>query len=308
MAKYKLPKIEELLDAGAHYGHQTKRWNPKMEPYIYTVKKNIHIIDLEKTEQLLKDACEFLYQQASEGKQIVFVGTKKQAHEVIEAEAKRSGAFYVTERWIGGTITNFRVIKRNIDKLLNYLRQKENGELEKYTKKERLLIDREIIKLQRNIGGIVGLKSNPDVLFIVDSKRERTSVREAKSAGVPVVALIDTNCDPTDIKHVIPANDDAIKSIAVIMKSIGDAIEEGYVDFAKNKEKVAADKAKAAAPVEEVVIKTDIAEITPLADAAIIAETLPAEPVAVVEPVKVEKAAEPEKKAKKSPKIKKETK
>src|SRR5258708_5718560 len=120
MAKYKLPKIEELLDAGVHYGHQTKRWNPKMEPYIYAVKKNIHIIDLEKTEQLLKEACNFLYDQASLGEQIVFVGTKKQARDVIESEAKRSGAFFVTERWIGGTITNFRVIKKNIDKLLNY--------------------------------------------------------------------------------------------------------------------------------------------------------------------------------------------
>ena len=271
MAKYKLPKIEELLEAGVHYGHQIRRWNPKMEPYIYSVKKNVHIIDLEKTEELLKEACEYLYTCAKEGKQIVFVGTKKQARETVKIEAKRCGAHYVTERWIGGTITNFKVIKKNIDKLINLIRQKETGELEKYTKKERLLIDREIEKLQRNIGGIVNLKATPDVLFVVDAKREKTAIREAKSAGVPVVALIDTNCDPSNIKYVIPGNDDAIKSVALVLKVVADALEHGYKDF---------DTAKK----EPVVVVAD--EVTPVPAQAEVAQVVVADPPKEEKPAK----------------------
>jgi small subunit ribosomal protein S2 len=232
MSKYKLPKVEELLDSGVHFGHQVRRWHPKMEPYIYSVRKNIHIIDLEQTEQKLKEACDFLFETAKRGEQVIFVGTKKQAREVIELEAKRSGALYVTERWIGGTITNFKIIKKNIEKLLGYLKRKEEGDLDKYTKKERLLIDREIEKMQRNIGGIVGLKGDPGAMFLVDAKREKTALREANRAGVPVVGLVDTNSDPEGIQYVIPGNDDAIKSIAVILKAISHAVEEGYKEFA----------------------------------------------------------------------------
>ncbi len=235
--KTKLPKIEELLDAGVHFGHQTKRWHPKMEPYIYGVKKNIHIIDLERTEDLLKDACAFLYETAKRGEQIIFVGTKKQAREVVELEAKRCGAMYVTERWIGGTVTNFRIIKKNIDKLLSLMKRREEGDLEKYTKKERLLIDREIEKLQRNIGGIVNFKGTMGALFVVDSRREKTSIREAKIAGVKVVGLIDTNSDPASVDYVIPGNDDAIKSVAIILKAVSDAVEEGYLEYSKQSEK-----------------------------------------------------------------------
>lgn len=234
--KTKLPKVEELLDAGVHFGHQTKRWHPKMEPYIYGVKKNIHIIDLEKTEEQLKKAANFLYETAKKGEQIILVGTKKQAREVVELEAKRSGALYATERWIGGTITNFRIIKKNIDKLLSLMKRREEGELEKYTKKERLLIDREIENLQKNVGGIVNFKGTLGALFVVDSRRERTAIREAKRAGVPVVALVDTNSDPESIDYVIPGNDDAIKSIALILKVISDAIEEGYKEYVKSSE------------------------------------------------------------------------
>ncbi|HLC93815.1 MAG TPA: 30S ribosomal protein S2, partial [Patescibacteria group bacterium] len=218
MAKIKTPKIEELLDSGVHFGHQTKRWHPKMEPYIFSVRKNIHIIDLEQTEELLKNAGNFLYGKAANGEQIIFVGTKKQAREVVENEAKRCGALYVTERWIGGTLTNFRVIKKNIDKLVNLMKRRGEGELDKYTKKERLMIDREIEKLQRNIGGIIALRGSPGAVFVVDARRERTAIREAKRAGVPVVALVDTNSDPAGIDLVIPGNDDAIKSIAIILK------------------------------------------------------------------------------------------
>ena len=233
MAKYKLPKIQEMVDAGVHFGHQAKRWHPKMEPYIYMVSKNIHIIDLEKTEELLKKACEFLYEQASLGKTIVFVGTKRQSKDIIEAEAKRCGALFVNERWIGGTITNFEMIRKNIDKLLDFVKGREEGKFSIYTKKERLLIDREVEKLQISYGGITSMKKTPDVLFIIDPKREKTAVKEAKKSGVPVIAIVDTNANPTEVDYPIPANDDAIKSVALIVKSIANAIEEGYKEFGK---------------------------------------------------------------------------
>jgi len=234
MAKYKVPKIQEMIDAGVHFGHQTKRWHPKMEPYIYTVSKGVHIIDLEKTEEMLRKACDFLYEQASMGKVIVFVGTKKQSKDIIEKEAKRSGALYVNERWVVGTITNFETIKKNIDKLLNYLKNREDGKFSIYTKKERLLIDREIEKLQASYGGISSLKKTPEVLFVVDPKREKTAIREAKKSGVSVVAIVDTNANPKDIDYPIPGNDDAIKSVALIVRAIADAVEEGYKEFGKS--------------------------------------------------------------------------
>src|SRR3989338_2368458 len=177
---YKTPKIDQLLEAGVHFGHQVRRWHPKMEPYIFSVKKNVHIIDLEQTEELLKKACDFLFETAKNGGQIIFVGTKKQAREIIQIEAKRCGALYVTERWIGGTLTNFRVIKKNIDKLISLMKRRGEGELDKYTKKERLMIDREIEKLQRNIGGIIALRGTPGAVFVVDARRERTAIREAQ--------------------------------------------------------------------------------------------------------------------------------
>lgn len=233
MAKYKLPKIQEMIDAGVHFGHQAKRWHPKMEPYIYNVIKNVHIIDLEKTEEMLQKACNFLYEQASLGKVIVFVGTKRQSKEVIENEARRSGALYVSERWVGGTITNFDTIKKNIDKLLDYIKGREEGKYSIYTKKERLLIDREIEKLQATYGGISSLKKSPEVLFIIDPKREKTAIREARRSDVPVVSVVDTNANPTEINYPIPGNDDAIKSVALIVRSIADAVEEGYKEFGK---------------------------------------------------------------------------
>lgn len=232
--KYKTPTIKELIEAGVHFGHQIKSWNPNMLPYIYTTRKNIHVIDLEVTEKLIKEAADFLYDVASKGGSMIFVGTKKQARDIIEIEAKRCGAMYVTERWLGGTITNFEVIrKNNIKKLIDLRKGREEGEFEKYTKKERLLIDREIEKLDIYVGGLTRLTKKPDVLFVVDAKREKTAVREAKRAKIPVVALIDTNSDPKGIDYPIPGNDDAIKSIACIVKSLADAIEEGYKAYAE---------------------------------------------------------------------------
>jgi small subunit ribosomal protein S2 len=233
MAKYKLPKIEEMLDAGVHFGHQLRRWHPKMEPYIFGVKRNVHIIDLEQTEKLLESADTFLYEIAKKGQKIIFVGTKKQSREIIELEAKRCGAMYVTERWVGGTVTNFKTIKKNLDKLIDFIKGREEGRFDKYTKKERLLIDREIEKMNLVYGGIINMKDTPYAIFVIDPKREKTAVHEAKNNKIPVVALIDTNADPTGIDYPIPGNDDAIRSVALIVKSIADAIEEGYKEFAK---------------------------------------------------------------------------
>lgn len=261
MTSYKVPKIEELLEAGVHYGHQVRRWHPKMEPYIYSARKNIHIIDLEKTEELLKHACDFLYETAKKGKKIIFVGTKKQSREIISAEAKRAGALYITERWLGGTITNFGVIKKNnIDKLISLKKRKETGDLAKYTKKERLLIDREIERLERFVGGIENLNEVPGALFIIDSKREKTAIKEAKKARVPIIALIDTNANPENINYVIPGNDDAIKSILIIVRALTDAVEAGYADFAQN---LKLEKSNADAKTKgDVAVKETTAEVS----------------------------------------------
>jgi len=290
MSKYKVPKIEDLIEAGVHFGHQIRRWHPKMEPYIYTVSKNIHIIDLEDTERLLKEACEFLNKMASEGKKIVFVGTKKQSKDIIKSEATRSGAMFVNERWIGGTITNFPTIKKNLDKLIKYIRGKETGEFDKYTKKERLLIDRETDKMNLVYGGILSLA--PDVLFVIDPKRERTAVKESQNAGIPVVAIVDTNADPTGIDYIIPGNDDAIKSVALLVRAIADAVEEGYKDFDKKGADQSKKDAKKAEPVSEdkddmVVTTTESPVVT--AEVEEIEEKLVVE---VVEPKKIEKIEE----------------
>lgn len=267
MAKYKLPKIQDMIDAGVHFGHQAKRWHPKMEPYIYTVSKNVHIIDLEKTQEMLEKSCDFLYEQASQGKVIIFVGSKKQTKDIIETEATRSGALFVNDRWVGGTITNFETIKKNIDKLLDYIKGKEEEKFSIYTKKERLLIDREIEKLQATYGGITSLKKSPDVIFVLDPKREKTAIREAKISGVPVVSIVDTNANPTIIDYPIPGNDDAIKSVSLIVRAIANAVEEGYKEFGKSEkekkekreaeEKEALESKKEEAILEEVVVEVE---------------------------------------------------
>lgn len=238
MTKYKLSKIEELFDAGVHFGHQIKRWNPNMEKYIFAQRSGIHIIDLDSSHEGLKSAADFLYEVASKGDQIIFVGTKRQAREIVEVEAKRAGSLFVTERWLGGTITNFDIISKNMTKLTDYLKKREEGEFEKYTKKERLLLDREIQKLQNSVGGIVGFNGKPGAVFVVDSKREKTAVKEANIKGVPVVGLVDTNSDPLVVDYVIPGNDDAIRSIATVVKVVAGAVESGYAEYAKHPPKV----------------------------------------------------------------------
>ena len=245
MPKYKLPKTEELFEAGVHFGHQIRRWNPEMEEYIFAQRSGIHIVDLDKTVEGLKSATQFLYETAAKGGQIVFVGTKRQASEIVAAEAKRSGALFVNDRWLGGTITNFRVVRKNIDKLVDFINKRATGQFDKYTKKERLLLDREIEKLQVSVGGIVGLQGKPAALFIIDTRREKTAINEARITGVPVAAVADTNSDPRNIDYIIPANDDAMRSIALIVKAVADAVEEGYAEYAVASEKLKVEREKA---------------------------------------------------------------
>ncbi|MBN1162140.1 30S ribosomal protein S2 [Patescibacteria group bacterium] len=268
MAKFNIPTIKEMISAGVHFGHRTRRWNPRMEQYIYTVKKGVHIIDLERTESLLKEACEFLYEVASKGGDVIFVGTKRQAAETIELEAKNCGAMYVTERWIGGTLTNIRTIRKNIDKLLDYLSKRDAGEFEKYTKMERLLIDREIEKLTVTYGGITNLRRLPKAIFIIDPRREKTAVKEAKRCNVPIVSLIDTNSDPTEVNYPIPGNDDAIKAILLVLKSISAAIKTGYKEYELSKkeeesEEESIQKEEAKPNIEEGVVKVDDEYVEP---------------------------------------------
>lgn len=223
-----VPTPKQMLDAGVHYGHQTKHWHPNMEKYIYTKASGIHVIDLLKTHEALSKAADDLKAFAQQGKRIIFIGTKPQSKETVEIEAKRSGALYVTERWIGGTLTNFDEIKKNRDKLVSLKSKLESGEFDKLTKKERLLISREIEKLTINFGGLLGLTEQPAAVFVVDGRREKTAIRECNALGVPVYALVDTNTDPEGIDCVIPGNDDAIKSVALIVRTIADSILDGY--------------------------------------------------------------------------------
>lgn len=227
--------MKQLLEAGAHFGHRTRRWNPKMAPYIYGSRKGIYIIDLQKTLKLIEEACEFIRTKASEGGTMIMVGTKKQAQRVIEEEAKRCGAFYVNNRWLGGLLTNFRTIKSRIDKLAELERMEESGELAKLPKKEQSRMRKVLEKLRKNLGGLKGMERLPDIVFVVDPRKEKNAVAEANILGIPVIAIVDTNCDPDPIDYVIPANDDAIRSIKLIVSKIADAYLEGRegVSFAE---------------------------------------------------------------------------
>ncbi len=220
------PEIRELLIAGVHFGHQTQRWNPKMRKYIFTSKNGIYIIDLLKTLQCLKDARQKIYESVVEGESILCVGTKKQAQEIVCQEAQRCEMFYVVERWLGGTLTNFQTIKRSIDKLLNLEKMSGDGTYEKLPKKEVLRLERRREKLEKTLGGIKGMYKLPGLLYVVDAKKERIAVAEANRLGIPVVAIVDTNTDPDPVDYPIPGNDDAIKSIKLITKMIADAVIE----------------------------------------------------------------------------------
>lgn len=225
--------LEELLEAGAHFGHQSRRWNPKMEEYIWDERDDVHVFDLAVTAQKIEEACQFLYDQARQGKDIVMVGTKRQAEDIVKEEAERAGVYYVTERWLGGTITNWKQIKTRIEKLLKMKEEREAGEYEKYTHKEQVLLDREIDRLERFFGGLVGLEEIPDILFVVDTLRERVAVREANQRGVTVVGIVDSNADPELVDYVIPANDDAVRTVKLIVQQVGEALYQGRKEWEK---------------------------------------------------------------------------
>lgn len=219
--------LEELLEAGSHFGHVKRRWNPKMSEYIWTERDGVHVFDLAKTARKLEEACAFLYQAAAEGKRIVMVGTKRQAKEIVKEVTAKVGVPFITERWLGGTLTNWTVISSRVKKLIFLKEKRQRGEFAKYTKKEQILIDREIAQLERFFGGLAELDGPPEVLFIVDTHRERTAVREASSKGVTLVGITDSNADPKFIKYPIPANDDALRSIKLIVELCGKAIDAG---------------------------------------------------------------------------------
>lgn len=219
--------MRDLLEAGVHFGHQTNRWNPKMRPYIWGARNGIHIIDLSQTVRMFATAHQFLTQVVSRGKSILFVGTKKQAQETVREEAERAGQFYVVNRWLGGTLTNYQTIRKSIDKLKDFNRMSRDGSYAKYTKKEVLQFERQRAKLENNVGGIADMSRLPGALFIIDPKKEEIAVREARRLNIPVVAVCDTNCDPTLVDYVIPGNDDAIRSIRLFAGAIADAALEG---------------------------------------------------------------------------------
>lgn len=226
--------VEALLESGAHFGHLTRRWNPKMRNFIFTERNGIHIIDLRKTQLLLDIAREAAYDVASQGRGVLFVGTKNQAKSIMEAESKRSGSNHVSERWLGGMLTNFSTIRKSIKRLNAIDKMEVDGTFEKITKKERLMLSRERERLRRVFGGIEDMTRIPGLLFVVDTKREHLAVKEAKILGIPVVGIVDTNSDPEEVDYPIPANDDSIHAVEIISRVIADAILEGR-EVAKTK-------------------------------------------------------------------------
>ena len=218
--------MKELLEAGVHFGHQTRRWNPKMAPYIYTHRNGIHIIDLQKSVDLVDDAYDAIAECAQEGGSILFVGTKKQAQDVIKEEALRCGMYYVNQRWLGGMLTNFKTIKSRVARLKEIQKMSLDGTFEVLPKKEVVALKKEWDKLEKNLGGVKELKKIPDLIFVVDPKNEYICIKEAKSLGIPIVGIADTNCDPDDLDYIIPGNDDAIRAVKLIVSKMADAVIE----------------------------------------------------------------------------------
>lgn len=219
--------MKQLLEAGVHFGHQTRRWNPKMAPYIFTERNGIYIIDLQKTVKKMEEAYDFVKSAAVEGKEILFVGTKKQAQDSVREEAVRSNMHFVSERWLGGMLTNFNTIRTRIKRLTDLEKMEEDGTFSLLPKKEVIKLKHEMEKLEKNLGGIKNMTKVPDMLFVVDPRKEKNAVSEAKILGIPVVGIVDTNCDPEEVDYVIPGNDDAIRAVKLIASKIADAIIEG---------------------------------------------------------------------------------
>ena len=219
--------MKQLLEAGVHFGHQTRRWNPKMAEYIYTERNGIYIINLQKTVKKIVEAYDFVREVAESGEDILFVGTKKQAQESIKEEAERVGMYYVNARWLGGMLTNFKTIQKRIDRLNQLKKMEEDGTFDLLTKKEATKLKLEIEKLEKYLGGIKDMKKLPGALFVVDPRKEKIAVSEAKKLGIPVVAIVDTNCDPDEVDYVIPGNDDAIRAVKLIASTMANAVLEG---------------------------------------------------------------------------------
>lgn len=233
--------MKEMMEAGLHFGHQTHRWNPKMKPYIFGARNKIYIINLDKTLPMFNKACDFVTDTVAKGGSILFVGTKRQGHDTIKEEAERCNMFFVKHRWLGGMLTNHKTIKNSVDRLKKYEAMREDGSINLYKKKEALSIQKDLAKLERNLGGIKTMKGLPAAIFVVDPKRENIAVDEANRLGIPVIAITDTNCNPDNIDYIIPGNDDAIRSIRMVTAKIADAVLIGQAKLAEV-EQAAADK------------------------------------------------------------------
>ena len=225
--------MKELLEAGVHFGHQVKRWNPKMKKYIFGERNGIYIIDLQKTLKGLEEACKFVRETSTGNAHILYVGTKKQAQDAVQEEARRAGAFYVNQRWLGGMLTNFSTIKKSIERLKSIEKMKEDGTYDALSKKEISILEKERIKLERNLTGIKEMNGLPGAIFVIDPKKEKIAIAEARKLSIPVVAVVDTNCDPDEVDYVIPGNDDAIRAIKLIASKIADSVNEGRALVAK---------------------------------------------------------------------------
>ena len=242
--------MKQLLEAGVHFGHQTRRWNPKMAPYIFAERNGIYIIDLQQTLGLIDEAYDFMRKVGESGKPVLFVGTKKQAQAAIRDEAERCGMYFVNERWLGGMLTNHKTISKRIDRLAEIRAMQEDGTINKYAKKEALKLMAEADKLEKYLGGIKDMKGMPGAIFVVDPKKEKIAVKEARILGIPVVGIVDTNCDPDDVDYIIPANDDAIRAVKLITGCMADAIVEA-------KQGESFQEAPAEAPADEAEAETE---------------------------------------------------
>ena len=254
--------MKQLLEAGVHFGHQTRRWDPKMAEYIFQARNGIHIIDLQKTSKKLDEAYDFIREQAEEGKTVLFVGTKKQAQECMKEAAEKSGMYYVNQRWLGGMLTNFETIQKRVQRLNDLEKMQEDGTFDVLPKKEVILLKKEMEKLEKNLGGIKEMTEIPGVMFVVDPKKERIAILEARKLGIPVVGLVDTNCNPEDVDYAIPGNDDAIRAVKLIADVMANAVIEGRQG--EDAELTVADMTEAAeeAPdMEEVVAEEEPAPV-----------------------------------------------
>ena len=256
--------MKQLLEAGVHFGHQTRRWDPKMAEYIFQARNGIHIIDLQKTSKKLDEAYEFMRSQAEEGKTVLFVGTKKQAQECMKEAAIKCGMYYVDQRWLGGMLTNFETIRTRVQRLKDLEAMQEDGTFDVLPKKEVILLKKEMEKLERNLGGIKDMTEIPGVLFVVDPKKERIAILEARKLNIPVVGLVDTNCNPEDVDYAIPGNDDAIRAVKLIADTMANAVIEGRQGEAEDTTETAEEAFEAVAEepttIEEVVATEETAE------------------------------------------------